>query len=410
MDSRDELIGRLTRFYREAGGEVSSVPPAWVPGRRRTVPWLQPVLASLALVALAIGLAVTFRMAEEANHTKILPAPSLSPSASVVPSPSPSPSRRPTWVTRQVPLGEVTTMSLDSSAIFALYAPTPVSGGIDPSKMKLARIDRATGAMAKAGDFPFAKSVVRVAAGLWVAAGPGIGDGTPAADTNWLSLLDPVTLSVRQRVHLPGQAGALTSGPQLAGTADLLWLAYGSSLYRLDPATGRVLLTQSLPGSSTSLSIDPSSRRLYTGVLPGRSANSLVVELDGSTGSRLASALTGGGDLGGAQVVAVPDGVWIAYATGMMGAVEYRSAKDLSMVVGPQSGHTNGIRVFVGGGVLWLVDGGAGRLECADPRSGTIDASSQETLPAAVVADANGSYLGDDDGVGFLRPDPACPH
>jgi sugar lactone lactonase YvrE len=109
-------------------------------------------------------------------------------------------------------------------------------------------------------------------------------------------------------------------------------------------------------------------------------------------------------------LAAAADGVWIAYATGMMGAVEHRGATDLAMLVDPQYGHTNGIRVFVGGGALWFVDPGAGRLACADLRTGTTAASSQETLPAAIVADANGSYLGDSDGVGFLRPDPSCPY
>ncbi len=408
MNSQDELIERLTRFYREAGGEVSSMPPAWVPGKRRTARWLQPVLASIVFVALAVGLAVTIRMVREEAHRKIAPVPTSSAS----PSPSPSASATPlsSWVTRRVPFGQVTTMSLDASAIFALYAPAPVSGGIDPSKIGLARIDRVTGAVATAGVFPYAKSVARVAAGLWVAAGPTVGEGTVGADTKWLTLVDPVSLSVKQRVRLPAQADSGPfAAPRLAGTSNLLWLGYGHSLYQLDPATGRILLTESLPVNTTSISIDPSGNRLYAGVVSSQGTGALVIEWDASTGARIASAPTGGADLGGPQLAAAADGVWIAYATGMMGSVEYRSATDLSMLVGPQSGHTNGIRVFVGGGVLWLVDGGAGRLACADPRSGTMVASSQESFPAAVVADASGSYLGDADGVGFLRPDASCP-
>jgi hypothetical protein len=302
-------------------------------------------------------------------------------------------------------------MSLDSSAVFALYDPGPMNGRPDPAKTMLARIDRATGAVSTGGLFPYAKSVARVTAGLWVAAGPSVGEGTVGADTKWLTLVDPVSLSVKQRVHLPAQAdsGGL-SGPRLAGTSNLLWLAYGPSLYHLDSTTGRILLTESVPPNTTSLSIDPSGRRLYAGVVSGEGTGALVIEWDASTGARIASAPTGGADLGGPEMAAAADGVWIAYATGMMGAVEHRSAADLSMLAGPQYGHTNGIHVFVGGDALWLVDGGAGRLACADLRTGTIAASSQETLPAAVVADANGSYLGDADGVAFLRPDPSCPH
>jgi hypothetical protein len=170
------------------------------------------------------------------------------------------------------------------------------------------------------------------------------------------------------------------------------------------------VLTESLPPNTTSLSIDPAGRRLYAGAVSGEGTGALVIEWDAATGARIASAPTGGAELGGPQVTAAADGVWIAYATGMMGAVEYRRATDLSMPAGPQYGHTNGIRVFAGGNALWFVDGGAGRLACADLSTGRIAASSQETLPGVVVADGNGSYLGDSDGVGFLRPDPACPH
>jgi len=413
MDGRDELIERLTRFYREAGREVSSLPPAWVPGKHRSARWLQPALASVALVALAIGFAVTIRVVREEAHRKIAPSPAVS--TSPLPSPGPSTSATPlsSWVTRRMSIGPVVAMSLDSAAIFALYAPAPVAGGIDPTKSGLARIDRATGAVATTGGFPYAKTLARVTAGLWVAAGPGIGDGTVAADTKWLTLVDPVTLSVKQRVHLPGQADSGSfAAPQLAGAPNVLWLGYGHSLYRLDPTAGRILLTESLPGTATSISIDPSGHRLYVGVevTPSQNSQDLVIEWDALTGARLASAPTGGLGLAGPQVAAAADGVWISYATGMLGAVEHRSATGLTELLAPQHEHTNGIHVFVFGGTLWLVDGMAQQVACGDPLTGVITASSQESFPEAVVADANGSYLGDFDGIGFLRPDPSCPH
>ena len=413
MNSQDELIERLTRFYREAGREVSSLPPAWVPGRSGASRWLQPALASVALVALAIGLAVTIRVVRDEAHRKIAPLPTVSASPSPSPSPSASATPLSSWVTRRIPIGPVVAMSLDSAAVFALYAPAPVAGGSDPSKIGLARIDRATSAVATMGGFPYAKTLARVTAGLWVAAGPGIGDGTVAADTKWLTLVDPVTLSVKQRVHLPGQADpASFAAPQLAGAANVLWLGYGHSLYRLDPTTGRILLTESLPGTATSISIDPSGHRLYVGVevTPSQNSQDLVIEWDALTGTRLASAPTGGLGLAGPQVAAAADGVWISYATGMLGAVEHRSATGLAELVAPQHQHTNGIHVFVFGGTLWLVDGMAQQVACGDPLTGVITASSQETSPEAIVADANGSYLGGFDGIGFLQPDPSCPH
>ncbi len=410
MNSREELIERLTRFYKEAESEVSAMPPAWVAVKRRTARWLQPALASIVLVALAVGLAVTIRIVREEAQRKIIPRPI--PSASPAPSPSATTTPVSSWVTRKVHFGPVTAMALDRSAVFALYAPTPVSGGIDPSKMALARIDRATGAAATAGVFPYAKTVARVPAGLWVAAGPGIGDGTVGADTKWLSLVDPVALSVKQRVHLPAQADSgSNAGPQLAGASNLLWLGYAQSLYRLDPISGRTLLTVSVPGTVTSISLDPSGHRLYAGVevTPRQNSEDLVVEWDALTGTRLASAPAGGLGLGGPHVAAAADGVWISFATGMMGAVGHLSATGLALVPSPQHRDTNGIHVFVFGGTLWLVDGMLQQVACADPLTGVIAASSQESGPEAVVADANGSYLGAFDGVGFLRPDPSCP-
>jgi hypothetical protein len=405
MNSKEELVERLTRFYREAGGEVSSMPPAWVPKHRATR-WLQPALASIVLVALAVGLAVTIRMIREEANRKITPVPIRTAS----PSPSPSTSATPlsSWITRRVPIGSVVAMSLDSSAVFALYDPGPMNGRPDPAKTMLARIDRATAAVTTAGPFPQATLLARVGPGLWI--GAGAVQGT-AGDTQSLTLVDPVTLTVKQRVRLPGKPVPGTfSLPEVAGTSDLLWLGYGNSVYRLDPATGRVLLTLGLAGTATSISIDPSGHQLYAGLVSSQPGAALVIELDASTGARIASAPTGGGDLGGPHVAAAPDGVWISYATGMLGAVEHRSATGLALLSSPDHQHTNGIRVSVFGRTLWLVDGMAQQVACGDPLSGVIAASSQESSPTAVVADASGSYLGDADGVGFLRPDPSCPH
>ena len=410
-NNQDELIARLTRFYKETGSEVSGTPPAWVvPVKRRTAGWLQPALATTVLVALAVGLAVTIRLVREEAHRKIAPLPS--PSASQSPSPSATATPPSSWIMRRVPIGSVVAMSLDSSAVFVLYDPGPINGRPNPDGTMLARIDRGTAAVTTAGPFANATLLSRVAPGLWI--GAGADQGTPGVDTQWLTLVDPVTLKVKQRIHLPGQPSPGTfSLPRLDGEADLLWLGYGNLLYRLDPGTGRVLMTQSLPGTAASVSIDASGNRLYVGVDPTSSQNgeALVIELDARTGARLASAPTGGAGLAGPQVAAAPDGVWIAFATGMMGAVEHRSATGLTLLPEPQPNrHANTIRVSVGGGALWLVDAMASQIACADLRTGTISASVQANLPGNVIADSAGSYLGDSDGVGFLRPDPSCPH
>jgi hypothetical protein len=285
-NNQDELITRLTRFYRETGSEVSATPPAWVvPVKRRAAGWLQPALATIVLVALAVGLAVTIRLVREEAHRKSVPLPI--PSASPSPSPSTSATPLPSWILRRVPIGSVVAMSLDSSAVFVLYDPGPINGRPDPARTMLARIDRGTAAVTTAGPFTNATLLARVAPGLWI--GAGADQATAASDTQWLTLVDPVTLSVKHRVHLPGKPASGTfSLPQIAATSDLLWLSYGDSLYRLDPATGRILLTQGLQATATSLSIDSAGRRLYVGVdaPPGPNSQALVIESDSMTGGR----------------------------------------------------------------------------------------------------------------------------
>jgi hypothetical protein len=302
-------------------------------------------------------------------------------------------------------------MTLDRSAIYALYAPKPAAGRVDPGQTRVARVERATGKIIEAGPFPGAASLTRAGSGLWIAGGFAVS----GADTRWLILLDPTSLKVERRVHLPGAAAGTNTLAHLAGNPSLLWLGYAQQVYRLDPGTGSVLLSEPLPGGATSVSLDPSGRRLYAGVdlssVPA-SQNDRVMEWDASTGAMLASAPTGGLALGGPQVAAATDGVWIAYATGMLGTIEHRSAARLELIPTknqPGFGHSNGIRVFTGGSALWVVDASAQQIGCADPGTGMAAASAAETLPAAIAADSAGTYLGTADGVAALQPPSSCP-
>jgi hypothetical protein len=412
MDQHQQLIDRLTTFYRDAGSEAPSTPP-WVVSMRRRPRWLQPVLASVALVALAVGLLVSLRTAREhANHVTASAPPTVSASAHPTQSPSPSSSPVSTWITRRVTLGGQVYygMTLDSSAIFALYTPT-ASDPHDTSHTTLTRIDRSTGKVITNGPFSGGFQLVRVGAGLWVVGGMS---GGPTVDKYWMDLVDPITLQVKYRTWVPGRPGPTVFGlPQVSGTSSFLWLGYGQQAYRLDPGTGKILVTVSFSGTVTSVSIDPLGQRLYVGVdlAPSQDNQDQVVELDGHTGARLLSAPTGGNGLGGPQVVAAADGVWIAYATGMMGAIEHRSAASLALLPTPsQYGHTNGISVFVGGGSVWFLDPSVRQLTCADPRTGAIAASTQMSFPTTTVADSKGSYVAEQAEIDFLRPDPSCSH
>lgn len=417
MDQRERLIQHLGAFYREAGSEASFPPPKWAVKAKlqNRAGWLQPVLASVALVVL-MGAVVGLRVAREQKPVTEKPTPSVIPSASAAPtapSATPSPIPLSSWITRRVPIaGQVyyeQAIALDSSAIFALYTPTS-NDPHDNSQTTLARIDRTTGKLVTNGPFPGGFRLLRVPTGVWVVGGM---NGGPAVDKYWMDLVDPVTLQVKSRVWVPGRPGPTAFGlPDLTGASNIMWLGYGQQLFRLDPGTGKVMATVTLAGTVSSVSLDPSAKRLYLGVVPAASQayqEAQVLELDGTTGSRIASATTGGAGLGGPQVVASADSVWISYATGMMGQVEHRDAANLALLPNPsQVGHTNGIGIVVGGGSVWYLDGMAERVACADPRTGAIASTANLTFPAALVADANGTYAAVPGEIDFLKPE-SCP-
>ena len=420
MRHQEDLVDRLARFYREAKLEVPGSAPAWIPPQRRSRPTWKPVLASAGVAAVAVSLFFAVRVARDQEQARVKASPtaqaSTQPTAAATPFASPSPSPDASWVTERFRIGPVSALLLDPTTVFALYAPAPTSGAVDGSETRIARIDRTTGALTTGGLFPNGAGMARVSAGVWIAAGPGLANTSTSARS--LTLVDSGTLTIKRQPPLPGQSGIVSSlGPQIAGSANILWFAYGNRAYRLNPDTGATVLSQSLPGTASSLSLDASNQRLYIGIeIPGSApGQDQVLELDAATGAQMASAPTGGRGLGGPHVAAAPDGVWVSFATGTMGAVEHRSTT-LSLLpgssgrfqIGNATGPTNGIHVFVGGGAGWFIDGMAQGIACADSSSGTVRASTRENSPETFAADASGRYLGDFQGVAALQPPASC--
>ncbi|HSO93072.1 MAG TPA: hypothetical protein VLS53_01200 [Candidatus Dormibacteraeota bacterium] len=399
MKNQEDIVERLTSFYRDAKLEVPASPPAWNPPQRRSRPAWQPVLASAGLAVVALSLFFAVRVArDQATQARVKASPtvatSTAPTTTASPSAAPSASPDASWVTRRYPVGSVSALLLDSSAVFSL------------GPAKLTRIDRSSGAVTTVAAPTNANTFAATSAGIWIAAGPDIAGATP--NSRSLILVDPKSLAVKRQLNLPGQPGSdMNAGPQLDGGPALLWLGYGNGLYRLNPDTGATVSSQQLAGTATSLSIDPSGQRLYVGVGPSQTQAATVIELDASTGNRIASAPTGGAGLGGPHVAAALDGVWVTYATGMKGEVEHRRSADLSQTGNPIV-TSNTIRAVVGANTLWLVDGMAQQLICADPASGATRASTAETLPSAFAADAGGAYLGDNTGVAALQAPASC--
>jgi hypothetical protein len=408
MDPANELVERLTAFYQEAAREAPLPAAAWSARPVRRAGWLRPVAASVVVALFGIGLLVGLRMARQVEPriiAKPTPVVTALPSASPTASPNPSPSTLPNWIASRIPLGDqVYATALDSSAVFALYKPSS-NDPHDTSHETLARIDRVTGKITTYGPFAGGFQLVRTGAGLWVVGGV---PGGQSVDTYWMDLVDPVTLQVRVRQWVPGQPAPGTySQPSLSAGPNLLWLVYGEQAFKLDPATGKVLLSRTFSGNLTSVSVDPAGRYVYVGLVVLGQGQAVVFQLDASTGSSLASTQTGGGDLGGPGVEASSDGVWINYATGMMGAVEYRSANGLRDVSTAIQRGTNGIIIAISAGKIWLVDVGAGRVGCLDPQTDTVFYSAVGG-PTALVGDHGGVYVASSGEVDLLKPSAPC--
>ncbi len=315
------------------------------------------------------------------------------------------------WVKESVALGSVTAITLDGDAVYLLYQPAQgrPAGADDPALMRVGRLSRRGGQVLSGGQLPGASSIALAGGSVWVAAGAV---STSATDTRALYRLDPATLAVRQRIPLApyGAGSGWQGGPVLAGgSASGLWLAYGRGLHLYGTANGTHLLARDLGAGAVgeSLSIDPAGRLLYVGSANATSGVT-VTEWDADTGTPLASARAPGGDLGGPRVSALGYGVWIAYATGTMGGIERLRSIDLRPVTSGSGPHSNGIRAWSSGRVLWLTDGMAQQVQCADPVTGVVRAQAHADLPQVLAADSAGVYLGEARGLDILRPDPSC--
>ena len=125
----------------------------------------------------------------------------------------------------------------------------------------------------------------------------------------------------------------------------------------------------------TAGAVSPDDSRVYVSLDgPVRRDHLPVLELDASTGSILARTWSGEADLTGISgLTATNRGVWITFATGIMGLGEFARASDLRRhhhEVGTPGGPipgTNAIRLWPSGGALWQ---SSGSLICYDPTTG----------------------------------------
>ena len=308
-------------------------------------------------------------------------------------SPSPSPY---TFLGKSWKIGAVSAIATTPQAVYALYVPPGTQGSLQGAANEmLARIDRASGDVKTTGPFPGALSIAPGGQWIWLTA------------NHVLVQIDPATLHEMNSTSLPGTSN--NADANIAGNPQGLWLAYGSSLYRLDTSSGEPTQRASLDGKATGISIDPIGRELYVGSdACGPNSSGVVSEWDAGNLRKVASAATGGGCLGGPGVSASKDGVWVAYATGMLGQIEHLHAIGLTEVPTSHAATTNSIRVVAVNNMVWAIDAMAGKVECLDQQTGKARVGWADSEAMVIAGDSQGLYLGSVSGLSVLVVDRRC--
>jgi hypothetical protein len=284
-----------------------------------------------------------------------------------------------------------------------------LSGNSMASRRRVVRLDIRTSSSVLGPTFPRAADLAFARGAVWVAGG-GWSSGRLTGRTVYR--LNPTTLRVVNRVDLPSPPLSLAAGA--AG----LWVGTPRHLYLLDPGSGRVLRTVGADGTIGQVAIDPTGRIMYDATSPKvEGGGAALEERDPVTGTLRIRSTAPYFTYGLGSLAPVPEGVWISFATGNLGAALLERSSDLHKIAvtgsgpGPGSGGTNSIEVHVAGGLLWVSDGMLVSMRCADP----INGKRRALVPAIagnwtsnVVAVDGAVYMGAWKGLLRVRPGPLC--
>jgi hypothetical protein len=347
---------------------------------------------------------------QQSNQSNAPASPQASSPTTAQPSPiqHQSPSAWPTSRAREVALGFVSALAVTQQAVFALYTPPGTEGVLNGARNTMvARIDRVSGVVLKAGPFPGALRIAVGFGSVWVGAGNLF---LPSPDPQAVDLvkLDADSLTVRARISLPPEKVQYPLVVEPAAGTTGLWVAYGAHIYNLDPLADSVSHSWSIDGVVSSIALSPGGDRLYVGAQTSSDPWATISAWDTTTMNRLVSVSTGGGGMGGPEVVAGTDKVWVAYATGMMGQIEERRASDLADLHAKTPAFSNSISVQVAGGFVLFTDGMSGRIGCLDPQTGTVLSTAERPFGGVVAGDRSVLFVGGQNGVAELIPAARC--
>jgi hypothetical protein len=249
----------------------------------------------------------------------------------------------------------------------------------DPPRMKLARVDAATGAIIATNTFsPGSIGAPLAAAGsVWLTAS--------FSSHTMLLRLDPRTLMVTGELTIaPVNSGAAQSHIAFAGGS--IWVDGSDELVQVSPSAVTAEQTIPLPSADSS-DVGASHDGGTLIVSESDGGNGTIQRRDPVTGTLLAShpmlgvmaPLIGGVSAAGA---------WVSEPTGMLGYIERFAAGSMTPQAGTRVNGSNGLHADVSNGTLWVVSEAAGPAlnYCADPVTGRRRA----TLP---LPDLGQDYL-----------------
>jgi hypothetical protein len=298
-------------------------------------------------------------------------------------------------VTRLSPLMMSTAVDPSARAAYELVARRP--GGTGPFRLWRIGLSAASGAggsAARRGPV-FPVSEVSVAGGfVWVSGALSTGPSPSAGFRPVLYQVNPRTLAVVASWRLPGAAdpsGRYEPVSVAAGPARTVWVGFGGTLRQLRTPSGDTVRQVRLPAGllASDIAVDPAARYLYVAG-EGPLGRVTALEYAAGTGRLLAAAARSPlrFSVGGAELTAVPGGVWASFRTGMLGQTVLLRQSGLGSVplpaavarpgVPPAStwrgiySYAMGASTGYGGGALWLSQDTSGLTGCVTPGTGQV--------------------------------------
>ena len=200
---------------------------------------------------------------------------------------------------------------------------------------------------------PKTNQVVKPLAVAWVA---GMADGglwVTSYEGTFAEKLDPVTLTVEQRVAAPGDIAAVGGGFVWVGDEDPDTGAYLGKITKIDPRSGRVVATLATPATGVSMDM---------GYAPGvmwlhGAYDDFLVRVDTATGTSTKVALpsfAGLADFGDEPPLVAMRGLWLRVDTSHVLRLDERTGKQTGEF--PADLNANGGTLALGFGSLWVAN------------------------------------------------------